>query len=299
MSSSNRRRGVSIRIFLADGTAEGLRLVEKSNWNGLAVMCSRAEYPDVRGRPEFDRPGVYVLFGPSPAGSARQSIYIGQADIVRDRLDNHHRNRDVWTHLILFVSRDTTLNKAHVQYLESRLIELANQARRVDIENGNAPRVPFLSEADKADAEAFLEDMLVIYPVLGVTAFEILSGVGRSTQPVQREMLRLKVRGAEATGQDTPEGFIVFAGSTGRPDAVPSIHAGYRDLRRSLLASGVFVAQDQKWILTQDYRFDSPSQAAVVLSGRTANGRIEWKDEQGRALKQLQEIALEGSTNGE
>lgn len=71
MSFTSQRRGVSIRMFLADGTPEGLRLVEKSNWNGLAVMCSRAQYPEARGRDEFSRPGVYLLFGPSSAGSGR------------------------------------------------------------------------------------------------------------------------------------------------------------------------------------------------------------------------------------
>jgi hypothetical protein len=40
---------------------------------------------------------------------------------------------------------------------------------------------------------------------------------------------------------------------------------------------------------TQDYSFSSPSTAAAVVLGRSANGRIEWKDAQGRTLKALQE----------
>lgn len=71
------RRGTSVRLFLVDGTPDGLRLVEKSNWTGLASMCSRAQYPDVRSRDEFGRPGVYVLVGPSEDGSNRQKLYIG------------------------------------------------------------------------------------------------------------------------------------------------------------------------------------------------------------------------------
>lgn len=297
MPFSNRRRGVSIRMFLADGTPEGLRLVEKSNWNGLAVMCSRAQYPEVRGRDEFSRPGVYLLTGPASDGSGRQTIYIGQADIARERLDQHQRNRDSWSSLILFVSRDTTLNKAHVQYLESRLIELATRARRVDIENGNAPRTPFLSEADRADADAFLDDMLIIYPVLGVRAFEVTSDVveraAHAPTQAQSEVLHLSVRGTQATGQDTPEGFIVFAGARARPDAVPSFQGGYRELRDKLLETGVFEARDNMWVLMQDYRFDAPSHAAGVLAGRGVNGREAWRDAQGRTLKQLQELALE------
>ncbi len=193
----------------------------------------------------------------------------------------------------MFVSRDTTLNKAHVQYLESRLIELANQARRVDIENGNAPRMPFLSEADKADADAFLDDMLLIYPVLGVTAFEVVAETSGSTQPERRDVLRLQALDADATGRYTPEGFIVFDGSIARAVPVPSLQAGYQEIRNGLLASGVFVAHDQHWILTQDYRFDSPSQAAIVFAGRAASGWTEWKDDRGRTLRALQEMAVE------
>lgn len=299
MPSSNSRRGVSIRMFLANGTPDGLRLVEKSNWNGLAVMCSRAQYPEARSREEFSRPGVYLLSGPSPDGSGRQTIYIGQADIARERLDNHQRTRDTWTHLILFVSRDTTLNKAHVQYLESRLIERANQARRVDVENGNAPRVPFLSEADKADAEAFLDDMLLIYPVLGVTAFEVIAETGSAPRVVKEDVLRLRALDADATGRYTPEGFIVFAGSRARPVPVDSLHVGYRQIRDSLLAKGVFAMQDHHWVLTQDYRFDSPSQAACVFAGRAASGWTEWKNDHDKTLRELQDIAVKGSPNVE
>lgn len=139
------RRPVSIKLFLADGTPDGLRIVEKSNWSGLGVMCARAQYPDVRDRDEFGRPSVYLLLGPSPSGSNRQSVYIGQADMARERLDSHARTKDFWTHLILFSSKDTNLNKAHVQYLESQLIELAIRAKRVDVDNGNSPRMPALS----------------------------------------------------------------------------------------------------------------------------------------------------------
>lgn len=286
--SSSRRRGVSVRLFLVDGTAEGFRLVEKSNWTGIAAMCSRAQYPEIRDREEFGRPGVYVLVGPSESGSGRQRIYIGQADAARERLDAQLRGKDFWTHLVLFASKDTNLNKAHVAYLESRLIDLAGRAKRADMENGNAPRMLALSEADRADAESFLEDMLLIYPVLGVSAFDVVGAAAPNAG------LRLTLRGKDtiASGQDTPEGFNVFTGSVGRLDAVPSLHAHITELRRELVAANVLERRLDGLLFTQDYRFDSPSTAAGVLLGRSANGRIEWKDEHGRTLKAMQEAAV-------
>jgi hypothetical protein len=295
MHPSNQRRGISIRMFLADGTPDGLKLVEKSNWNGLAVMCARADYPQARQREEFSRPGVYVLVSPSPDLAGRQSLYIGQADLARERLDQHLRTRDAWTHVILFVSRDTTLNKAHVQYLESRLIELAQRARRADLENGNAPRIPFLSEADRADADAFLDDMLIIYPILGVTAFERHAAPLPADRPPRPSAGRLYLNhgGAKAEGEDAAEGFTVFAGAIARAHHVPSIHKYMLDLRQELISTGVLVSENDVLRLTQDYPFSSPSTAAGVLMGRSANGRLEWKDALGRTLKSLQEEALE------
>ncbi len=288
-SGRERRRGVSVRLFLADGTPDGLRSVEKSNWTGVATTCSRAQYPDplVRAREEFGRPGVYVLVGPSASGGTRQAVYVGQADVARDRLDAHLRSKDFWTHLVLFSSKDANLNKAHVQYLEARLLELARRAKRADLENETLPSRPYLSEADTADAEFFLEDMLLIYPLLGVTAFEVVEEA-----PDRGSRLILRGKDTQAYGRETPEGFVVFAGSVGRCDAVPSIHAYLLDLRRQLIEARVLDVRAENVVLTQDYRFDSPSTAAGVLLGRSANGREEWKDETGRTLKKLQEAQL-------
>lgn len=299
MVSSSQRRGISIRMFLADGTPDGLKLVEKSNWNGLALMCARADYPQVRTRPEFSRPGVYVLISPVSDIAGRQSLYIGQADHARDRLDQHLRGKDDWTHLILFVSNHTALNKAHVQYLESQLITLAKQAKRVDLTNGNAPNPPFLSEADRADADAFLDDMLLIYPILGVNAFEPHSAPPPPPDP-ERPRLYLKSREADAAGEDAAEGFTVFAGSIARASTIQAIHnhPHLLALREELLQNGVLVPDDKGLRFTQDYRFSSPSNAAGVLVGGAENGRTAWKDAEGRTLKSIQEQALEGTDSG-
>ena len=115
----------SIRIFLADGTPDGLRLVEKSNWTGRALMTSRTQYPKVRGREEFERPGVYLLRGPAEGQGFDSRIYIGEADVARTRIDSHVRGKDFWTRLILFTSKDENLNKAHIRYLEGMLIQLS------------------------------------------------------------------------------------------------------------------------------------------------------------------------------
>jgi hypothetical protein len=278
-----RSPGFSVRIFIPSGEPEALRIVEKPNWTGQGLVFPRAQFAEVRQRPELKRAGVYMLWGPGESGQLPR-VYVGEGDLVLPRLDQHARQKDFWTHAAVFTSKDQNLNKAHVQYLEARLVALASEARRAELDNGNVPQMPALSEADAADAEGFLNDLLLPLPVVGVSLFEkAKAGAARSSD------LFLKAKGIEARGVDGSEGFVVRAGSQAVKDEVASIHAYLAALRKSLLAQGVLEPAGTGYRLTQDYTFNSPSTAAGVLLGRSSNGRMEWKDAKGRTLKEIQE----------
>ncbi len=277
--------GFSVRIFIPSGEPEALRIVEKSNWTGQGLVFPRAQFSEVRQRQELKRTGVYVLWGPGESGQLTR-IYVGEGDLVLPRLDQHAKQKDFWTHAAVFTSKDQNLNKAHVQYLEARLVALAAEAKRAELDNGNVPQTPALSEADVADAEGFLADLLLCLPVVGVAFFEkAKAGEGKSRD------LFLKAKGIEARGVDGAEGFVVRSGSQAVKDEVASIHAYLSQLRQTLLAQGVLLDAGTSYRLTQDYTFNSPSTAAGVLLGRSANGRIEWKDAKGRTLREIQEAA--------
>ena len=162
----------SLRIFVADGDPDGLRIVERSNWIGKAVVFPRALLPKKKQREEFSQTGVYVLIGPREDGDG-EMLYIGEGDPVRPRFESHYAQKDFWTWAVFFVAGPGQLNKAHVQYLESKLIQRAKSAKRMPLENANQPSEPTLSEADLADMVVFLENMLGMLPVLGVHAFEM------------------------------------------------------------------------------------------------------------------------------
>lgn len=292
----NQPRPTSIRIFLADGTPDGLRIVEKSNWTGRAVVASRSQAAGAFERSELAQPGIYVLTGAGEDGAAR--LYVGEADILRDRLKQHVGGKDFWTRFVAFTSTNEGLNKAHVRYLESRLIGLARAANQWTLENGTVPTPPPLSEADKADAEWFLDEMLIIFPLLGIDAFEEASRQAQSGQTAEEQLLYLQERGADATGREVGDGFIVAKGSRARIKEVPSIVQPLRDLRRQLLERGVLAQTADALIFTQDFRFGSPSTDAGVLVGGSANGRLAWKDRSGRTLKLLQTARAEASQGG-
>lgn len=282
-------RGVSIRVFLADGDPNGLRIVEKSNWTGLVLVASRADVPRLRDRDETHGPGVYLLVGPGTGEVP--DVYVGEADDVSQRIAGHVRAAlDFWNQAVIITTKDTNFNKAFARWLEAKLIRLAQDAGRAHLQNGNSGAPVRLSEADEADMEAFLEDVLMLLPVLGVSAFDVPSVPAGADEGVR---LFLRARGCEAQGFEDQQGFIVVAGATGRVDRTASLHEYVEARRQALVASGAFVADGDVLRLTRDTVFSSPSTAAAVVMGRSANGRTQWKTASGVTLKQLQEQAAE------
>jgi hypothetical protein len=218
---------------------------------------------------------------------------VGQAEVARQRLDQHSSGKDFWSDLILFTNKDANLNNAHFRYLEYRLIQRGQQAKRAKLVNGNQPSMPQLSEAEIADAEAFLENMLLIYPLVGVDAFEVVDAqLSAESASIAAEEFVMTVRGASARGSLTSDGFLVREGSIAAGMVVPSFDGGYRALRSELIQNGVLVTEGDKLRFTQDYPFKSPSAAGSVVRGGSSNGRLEWKTADGRTLAQVQEAQI-------
>jgi len=276
-------------MFLPDGTPEGVRLVSKSNWTGLAVASSRSRYPAARvARPEFRTPGVYVLVGPPENAKYEARIYVGEGEDPRDRIDSHHAKKDFWSRLVLFTSTGQVLNKATITYIEARLLQLAATRGRAELDNGTAPSPALLSEADQQDAESFLGDMLIIYPLLGLNVFDAVDKAPNAE--------KLVLTGPQTSGEgiETEDGFVVFAGAKARSLTVDSAPSWALNLRQELVDSGGLVpdGSGQSLILQNDHEFKSPSAAAAVLLGRSAPGPLEWKGAGGKPLKQLREEAV-------
>ena len=261
--------------------------MEKSNWVGRAIAGPRSRFGELRKRSEFAKTGVYVLTGqPDPDGLP--TVYIGEGDPVSERLINHYKAKDFWTTAVFFINngKDDHLNKAHVQYLEARLVSLAKDVKRCVLDNANAPQRPALSEMDTADMEVFLEQMLQIFGVLGINVFQKAASAAQSTS-----LLHIQAGDGltDATGYEVDGGFVVRAGPTSRKEPGPTTPAHVLRMRQNLLAQGVFADEKDRYRIVQDYTFDSPSMAAAVMLARSANGRIEWKNDQDRTLKEIQE----------
>jgi hypothetical protein len=284
------KTGATIKLYLADGAASGIRVVSKDNWSGVAVDCSRKDLPRARERDEFSFTGAYVLSDFEEVDEGLPHIYVGESEELGKRLGQHAAKEDFgWRRVVVFASSDSTLNKAHAEYLESRLCQMATAAKRCVLRNKNAPSSPKLSDSDHDQAEVFLREVRLILPVLGITAFE--------APPVEAPQSAAAIY--ELTGElwsgkgvETSEGFKVFEGSTARMEATPAMKESTKQLRTDLIANGALVEVGGVMKLMQDYVFNSPSAAASVLNGSSTNGRTAWKLPDGRTLKEVQEEAL-------
>jgi hypothetical protein len=278
----------SLKIFVANGDPDGLRIVERSNWIGRAVVFPRPLLASVKQRDELLQTGIYLLLGPREDGEG-DAMYIGEGDPIKQRLESHFIKKDFWTKAICFVAGPGQLNKAHVQFLESQLIQRAKVAKRIHLVNIKTEAEPTLSEADRADMVVFLDNMLSMLPVLGVSAFELASGAALASSSIT--LLTCGGKGLSAQGFEANQGFVVKAGSQASLQVTPSMQQqmhGIVDLREELIANEVLQKTTTNYVFTQDYSFSSPSTAAAVVLGRSSNGRTEWKDGHGRTLKELQ-----------
>ena len=290
-------RGISIRLFLADGTPSGLTLVDRLGWTGHALTCSRSQFTSVRrDREELGRTALYVLAGATDTGFGER-VYVGEGDAVGERIASHLRDKDFWDRLIVFTSTDANLNKAHVRYIEARLLQVALAAKRSDIDNSAKPEPSAfsLSEPEQAYAESFLDEMLLIFPLLQVEAFRTRDEeASRPDETVSSPVLRLEGKGAKATGREEPRGFVVYAGSTAAGRAANSTPGSAKETRKRLQDSDVLVKSGADLLrFTEDYVFNSPSHAAGVVLGNASNGRAAWVSEAGTTLRDLQAMAVE------
>ena len=276
----------TIKLFLPRGDAKSLRTAEISNWTGKAVAAPRTELDELLGREELEKAGVYILVGNDPLTNAPRA-YIGEAEIVRERI-KQHKTKEFWVSAIVFVSKDENLTKAHVRYSENRLLAEAAQVNRFKLEQNQAGGSK-LPESDREDMEVFLSRIRQLLPVLGSDILSPIAKTNTAKQP--GGVLFCRNKGAEARGQRTPNGFVVLQGSTAvskhRPsaDAYPYVVAQ----RNQLIADGTLISKNGYLVFSKDVEFSSPSAAAAVIHGGSANGLIAWKTKDGKSLKELDE----------
>lgn len=302
-------QGKSIKLFLADGTPGGIITAEIINWTGHVISAPRSRLADVLKRVEASRAGLYVLLGDNPDNPDQRLAYIGESEVVGDRLAQHNKpedagGKDFWDRVFVITSKDANLTKGHLRFVESKLITIALEAGRLALANvkGRQNEYGALPEADISDMLYFIEQLKLVLPSLGL---ELLREVGRSAAVQAQQAspaalsplfeLTSKGYGIRALGQEIDGEFVVLKGSLLKASWDNDRWASYKRQRDALEATNKVVTDSSTglWRLLDDVVFTSPSMAAAVVLGRNANGRTEWKvKDSGQSYADWQEAQL-------
>jgi predicted GIY-YIG superfamily endonuclease len=278
--------GKSIELFLVNGTADSLIIAELSNWNGKAIKIPRIEVSSC-DRDDITQAGVYFLFCKEDDGS--DSVYIGEAENVKDRLVQHLRDyqsekeKYYWSTAVVFIGRD--LNKALIRYLENRFVEIARASKRYLVLTKNTYRNTVMKESQVAVMEEFVDNVKILINALGYKVLEPFAQMDSSTTLVDNELLYITSGSVNATGKVTAEGFVVFAGATvNEKTSVKSLSAGMKKQRQKLFNS----SKVENLITTEDILFSSSSAAADFILGYSVSGPRTWKTKEGKSLKEIE-----------
>lgn len=285
---NNMAHPFALTLYFPDGHSDGIKIIEKPNWNGSGLICPRLLlFPKHRSRPELKKPGIYILIGEDESG---KRIYIGEGDPLLPRLEAHYREREWWSDVIAFTSKDQILNKAFIQFLEARLIREAYKSNRFIIENANQPNDPFLSEIERSICEGFLREIQLCLPIFGVH----VSGQTQQDGDSNESTLFIHAKGITAKGFETTDGFIVKAGSYASAETTQSIPPSIKSLRQALMDQNKLNrGADGRIKFIEDHLFGSPSTASSIVLGCSSNGLDSWKNKEGVSLKTIQLKKLE------
>ena len=278
-------RPQTIQIFLPAGDPRGMRVAEITTRIVRVIEVPRSQLADFLKLPEAQQVGVYFLMGElSEAGLPR--AYIGQSGNVGNRLVQHNQNKDFWNRALVVISLTNSMTQTHALFLEWFAIAEATQAGRYSLENGNTGSQPYTPAPLQADCHEIHETAATLLATLGQPIFEPLTNA--PTAKGETDLFYCKGSGADGVGEYTTEGFVVLKGSKGRIENVASIQGTSNvQIREALVMDGVMAAQDGRYVFTRNHLFSSPSQAAMALMGRSANGWVEWKAANGDTLDEL------------
>ena len=290
------KRGKSITLFLMDGSAAGRIKCTLANWTGVAYKIPRTELDNCRERSDLKQSGVYFLFGTSD-DTGKNVVYIGQAGArkkgegILSRLQEHKRNpdKDYWTEAVIFTTSNDSSGATEISYLENRFCNMAIEAKRYVVKNGNDPAPGHITEEKESELEEFIDNSRIIMGTLGHRVFEPLvddmdSNFQDEAMDNDEQLLFFKIKPRKskleikASGKQTDEGIVVLKGSMISTTENENLSLEVKKARKKALI-------DEKGILQENILLHNPSFAAAFVVGRSFSGNVAWKNQAGETLK--------------
>ena len=282
------KRSKNINMFLMDGEVTGKIKCTLSNWTGVIYKIPRIQLGDLKSRDEMKQSGIYFLFG-RDEDKQKDVTYIGQATTRKNgegvllRIQEHTRDShaDYFNDVIILTTQNNSFGPTEISYLENKFTQLAKEAGRYIVKNGNDPNPGNVTEEKESELDEIVENTLMIIGTLGYRVFVPMTKKvsqdltdNHSTYLYLKRKTKKSNKVIEATCERTTEGFVVLEGSQVEIKDSPYLPASLKEMRQNLIASRVI----QDGVLKEKQLFSSPSYAAAFLLGMQTNGRTDWKD---------------------
>lgn len=267
----------TIKLFLMDGEIDGRIKCDISNSNIVAYKVPKNKLKECKDNREMSYSGVYLLFGEK---DGENCAYIGESENVYKRVVQHLSDKDFWNECLVFVRNDNSFNKGNIRFLEDALFKIAKEAKRYIIDTKNTTESP-LTESEICEMEEVIDVMKIITSALG---YKVFNKVKTEKEVTSDNLLYINSIGLKAVGAVTNDGFVVFKGSESSNEFK---QASSQHLRNKWYELRNMKIINKNNIFTKDMLFLSPSTAAAMVLGRNANGLTEWKNRDGKTLKEI------------
>jgi len=274
----------TLELFFIDGKPDGMLTAEVFGWTGHILVTPRTRLPEALKRQESSYTGVYILLGEQ---NGERMAYIGEGENIANRIKSHDAKKDWWTRAVLVTSAANNLHKAHVQYIESRLVSEGFNSANMKLENNTNPSLPSLSEGAQANMEGFVDQLLMVLPAVRVDTFtsKVKPESASSTTKVKSDEvppafeLTLKKEGITATAVLEDGEFVVQKGALARGEYIGerSEKHSYWKLYDLLVDKKVLVDKGKHKVFDVSYAFSSTSAAGAICNGRPTAGPTAWK----------------------
>ena len=286
----------SINLFLIDDDPTGKIKCTLQNWTGVAYKIPRNQLENNKDwksqiSNHLKQTGVYFLLG-NDEDTGEPIIYIGQASIRKNgegiirRLLEHSKNEKEtyykhWNEAIVLTTQNDVLGATEISYLENKFTNLAKEAGRYKVFNGNEPNQGNITEEKESEMEEFIKLSKMIVGVLGHKVFE--SPVDITEPETVKEIYEspeFTFNGKyKAKGIITNEGFVVLKGSEISKTIQKSCPPATIKMRQQ------YSNKIDNYILAVDIPFNSASAAAKFVGGSSLSGNVCWVTADGKCPK--------------
>ncbi len=245
------------------------------------IVFPKTEFENFCCLEESKRPSLYVLLGEDDKGNPQ--AYIGESAEGGRRISEQKRIKLFWRECLVFVAKDNSINKADIEYLEGRAIDVANECARYLLTNSQSGKKSSLSKHQIDIIEEFFDDVMLLASFMGCAIFDKEESTGSSANKV----FHVKRKGVLAKGifNERDHTIRLLKGTCCLQETSKSYSGAAK--RDALLSKIARKTNDGFWVLKQDYVVDSPSTAASYVTGSPRNGWTEWINDDGQTLNDI------------